>query len=163
MDDGPECALVEASSATSTEARCGVTLRALLIRCKRGNQRRSAPATERRRQSSYVSPAGITHDAQRRVREQLVAGGATRCPDKSQQAIEDSGVQGGRSHATASLSVSSLLSSFFLGRIRELDAFGATPQAVEIVEAAGFVGKHVDDEVEAVDEDPSTVVVSLHV
>ena len=163
MDDGAECALVETSGATSAEARCGVTARAPLIRCERGSQRRSAPSTERRRQSAYVPPAGITHDAQRRVREQLVAGGATRCPDKSQQAIDDTGVQGGRSHATNSLSVSSFLSSLFLGRIRELDAFGPTPEAVEIVEASGFVGKHVDDEVEAVDEDPFTVVVPLHV
>ena len=43
----------------------------------------------------------------------------------------------------------------------ELEPFGAAPESLEVVEATRLFGKHVDDAVKAVDEDPLGVLISF--
>lgn len=164
VDDGAERAIVDAGRAAAGDARPWVTSHAaggLWPRCQRG----PAASTQWRRQPREVTPAGIAHDAAGRMAEQAVAGSTARGPGEGEYPVQYpvQGAPGPRRGRHATWLTTGLTTLPSSGGTRELDARGTAPEAVKVVEAAGLLGKDVNDEVKAVDEDPFAMVVALHV
>lgn len=162
LDDRPKCAVVDPCRSAPREVRLRVTALAARVLRRRRGQRCATVSTERRCEPREVTPAVVADDSAGRMGEESVAGGTARRPGQGKDPVEDTPVSRGGHHLTGHATPPPSSSSW-TGGIRELDSRSTTPEAVEVVEATSFLGEHVHDEVEAVEEDPFPMVVPLDV